>query len=124
RRRVTPDLLEDRRDLEEAEARAAVRLGHRRGEQPRLGERLPQLAVEAHATALLERAHALVAGEVVENLAGELCDRLLVVGKREVHVVLQNYMRGMRGKPRPNRSMRSRWISFVPPPKVRIRRPR
>jgi hypothetical protein len=31
-----------------------------------------------------------------------------------------DYMRGMRGKPRPKSPIRSRWISFVPPPNVRM----
>src|SRR5207249_1022058 len=118
RRSAAADLLEDRRHLEETEARAAVLFGHRDAEQPRIGGGAPELAVEAQAPTLLDRALLFVAALVGEDLRREVADRLLIFGEREVHGVLAGYTRGTRGRPRPNKPIRSRWISLVPPPKV------
>jgi hypothetical protein len=81
RRGAPADLLEDRRDLEEAETRAAVRFGDRDAEQARVGHGAPQLAVEAQSAALLEHALILVAALVGEDLAREVADRLLIFGE-------------------------------------------
>ena len=58
---------------------------------------------------------------------GQLADGLLLFAVREVHVILlagswlgSAAQRNDRGMPRPKMAMRSRWISLVPPPKVRM----
>ena len=110
-------LLRERGQLEEAEPCAAVGLGNRHGEQPGLAERAPERRVEALTAFLLQGTLALVGRLLAEEPGREVDDRLLVVAVLEVH----GYILGTRGRPRPISPIRSRWISFVPPPKVRIR---
>ena len=85
RRRAASGFFEDQRELEEAEPAAAVRLGQRDAEQARLRELPPQLAVEARRAGALERALALVARALGEDLARELGDLLLIVAEGEIH---------------------------------------
>src|SRR3954451_20989184 len=85
------------------------------------GELLPQRPVEHRPALLLQLLEMRVRRPVHEDLASESTQRLLVVGQREVH----GYpYRSDRGILRPKMAMRSRWISLVPPPKVRISVPR
>ena len=103
-------------------------LGHGGAENAEFRELGPQVRVEARAVGPFELAQALVGGSVAEHLTGQVADRLLLLAEGEVHVVSSSrpvpdaQLRIARGRPMPNMPIRSRWISLVPPPKVRISR--
>jgi hypothetical protein len=124
RGRRAAHLLHDPRHLQEAQTGPAVGFGNRDAEQARLGELLPQGAVEARPFAALDLLLALVGRALAQDLGGEVENLLLLFGVGEIHARGSDQKRGARGKPRPKRLIRSRWISLVPPPKVRIRSPR
>src|SRR5262249_14406223 len=111
------DLFEHDARLEEAEAAAAHRLGHRDADDAGLRERLPQVAVEAVVLGD-DLLRALERGGVGEDLGREVAEILLVGGEGEVH------QRSALGKPSVNWEIRSRCISLTPPPKVRMIDPR
>ena len=135
-------MLECCAECDQVETCATVRLGDERPEHTRLGQRRPQRAVEAWLVGALELPQTLVGRRVTDHLTGQFADRLLFFVQTEIHrgplvlfvrcvvrwVCLRllcgagGQPRNARGRPRPNMPMRSRWISLVPPPKVRMSR--
>ena len=91
--------------------------------QARHGEVVPELAIEARLAGALQCPHAFVRRLGRQDLSGQGGDFLLFVAEGKVHDC-SRYGRAQprraRGIPRPNMAMRSRWISLVPPPKVRM----
>jgi hypothetical protein len=75
---VPTHVLEDRGDLEEAEAGSPVDLRDRDPQEPGLRHLFPERVVEARTVGPLDLALPLVGGLVREDLARELCDRQLV----------------------------------------------
>ena len=100
--------------------RGRRRSRERDAEQVRLGELAPGVAVvpvvgEVARLQVRER-HA-----VVEDLPGEALQLLLLFGECEVHRVrFVSYRGGLPGMPSPKIAIRSRCISLVPPPNVRM----
>src|SRR5581483_2870639 len=94
-------------------------LGNRDPEQTGGGQLGPQGAIETGGVGVLDRAQLVVRAVVGQHFAGEVADRDLLVGESEVHGCLSPYRFAI-GMPRPNTEIRSRWISFTPPPKVRM----
>ena len=77
-------LLEQQAGVDEAAAAAAAVLGKGRAEQSRLGEGRPHLGIVAVA-ARLDFLQAVACPVVGEDLRGQFGDRLLLVGKGEIH---------------------------------------
>ena len=77
-------LLEEDAELEESEAAPPDRRGQGYPEEVRLGELGPELVIEPIG-ALLDLLQTVVRGVVAENLPGEVAQRLLLLGEREVH---------------------------------------
>src|SRR5262249_24002678 len=117
RRRRAADLFEDDARLEEAEPGTTHRLRQGDADDPGIGERGPQVAVEAVAVGD-DLLRAFERGVVAQDLGRELAEILLVGGEGEVH------QRSALGKPSVNWEIRSRCISLTPPPKVRMIAPR
>ena len=69
---------------EEAEVAAAELLGQPDAEQVRLGEIAPQVEIEA-VLARLHLAQPLLRAAILQDLAGEVADFLLLFRKREIH---------------------------------------
>ena len=78
------DLFEHEADLDEAGARAALLFRDRDADQPGLGELRPGVAVDALA-GFFEGFAGFERRLIGENLPGEIRDRVLFVGEREVH---------------------------------------
>src|SRR5207245_2293445 len=123
RRDVPPDLPQEHAEVEEAEAEPAGRLGRRDAEQVRLRELGPGGAVipVVGTVALLQM---LEPGAVLEDPRREPMQLLLRLGEGKVHVVAPPPQRGLPGMPSPKIAIRSRCISLVPPPNVRMCMPR
>ena len=83
-RHCAPDFLEEDAELEESEAAPPDRRGQGYPEEVRLGELGPELVIEP-VGALLDLLQTVVRGVVAENLPGEVAQRLLLLGEREVH---------------------------------------
>ena len=103
--------------------RPPTTLGQRDAEQVRLGELGPRVAVEPVRRCRRARAGAPSVHAVGEDLAGQALELVLLFGEGEVHrrsPVSRRHSAGEPGMLRPKMAMRSRCISLVPPPKVRM----
>ena len=120
---MATDFLEHEAEIEESEAEPTMGLGNRDTEEIRRRELRPRVTVERvvgalHGLEVLER-HA-----VAEDLTHESRQFLLRLGEREIHAVASFVFSviscGLPGMFSPKMAMRSRCISLVPPPKVRM----
>ena len=113
-----PELLAQDRQLDRAEALAAVLLGDGDAGPAELAELLPQRLVGAGGLRVL--AHALGAGARAEQLAGGALDVALVVGEPEVHGYATAFSRG-----RPSTRSATMFLSTsVVPPSIELPRAR
>ena len=112
---AAPELLAEDRQLDPAQALAAVLLGDRDAGPPELAELAPQRVVGPARLGVL--AHALGPGAVGEQLAGRALDVALVVGQSEVHVALLPYAAAAfsRGSPSTRSATMFLSTSVVPP---------
>ncbi len=91
-----PDLDEHAAELEEPETRPVVLLRDGEGQQSRVAQGRPEVAVEAVAR-LLDLLEPLVGGAVAQDACGQLGRLVLLGGEREVHLI---YLFAA-GRPRP-----------------------
>ena len=84
RHRAAAELLGDERELEQLEARAAVRLGHREARDADLGEPLPERG-HGLALAVEDRAHRLRRALLRDEAAHRVLEQLLLFGEGEIH---------------------------------------
>src|SRR6202022_3868922 len=92
-----PLLLEEQAHLGEAEPAAPVLLRHGDGQQSGVGERTPQLAVDA-LLAALDLFDSLGSRVTLEDLRRQGAARVLLLGEREVHYLFPSSPSGRRGR--------------------------
>ena len=118
-RNRTAHLLQEQEQLHEAEPTAPGVLGHADPEKVGSGQLGPESPVDVLGAGL-DLLQALLGDVALQDLLGQVTDGFLLVVEGEVHRCSYRDL----GRPRPNMAISSRWISLVPPPKVRMSSPR